>query len=54
MNANLDKLEVICKGVVVKPAPAKQELTLVVPAMPLPAPGDAHPRRRSHVPGTSS
>lgn len=35
--ANLDKLEVVCKPVTVAPTPAKQETTMVVPAMkPLP------------------
>ncbi len=42
INANLEKLEVVCKGVIVTAAPAKQSTTLVTPAMrPLPAPGEA-------------
>lgn len=41
INANLDKLDVVCKGVEVKPSPVEQDFTLVTPAMkPLPAPGD--------------
>ena len=44
VNANLDKLEAVCKAVAVPEAPAEQSLTLALPSMrPLPAPGGEAP-----------
>jgi len=41
INDNLEKLEAVCKPILVKDAPPKQDLTMLLPQMrPLPAPGE--------------